>query len=55
MAVVLERAATRYIGVAADTKPSSPPAGSRFFESDTRAMYIYTGSAWVQARGLAWP
>jgi len=47
MAVVLERSNERYIGLSTDTKPTSPPAGSLFWESDTGATYVYTGSAWA--------
>ncbi|MCK9254133.1 MAG: hypothetical protein M0P55_15405 [Clostridiales bacterium] len=37
-----------YLGVALDTKPTeNVPPGSEFFETDTKATYIYTGSAWV--------
>lgn len=46
MTVVLLESVNRYIGVSSDTKPTSPPAGSTFFETDTLNTYVYSGSAW---------
>jgi hypothetical protein len=36
----------RYIGLSADTKPTAPPVGSLFFETDTLSTYVYDGAAW---------
>jgi hypothetical protein len=36
-----------FIGLSSDTKPTDAPAGSIFAETDTGAIYVYTGSAWV--------
>lgn len=37
-----------YIGLSSDTKPTAGMApGIQFYETDTGATYIYTGSAWV--------
>ena len=36
-----------YIGLSTDQKPVNANTGSEFWESDTRATYVYTGSAWV--------
>src|SRR5574343_124949 len=38
----------KFIGVSGDVKPDDAVAGSRFFESDTGADYIYTGASWVE-------
>lgn len=46
MTVVPVNFESLYIGVAADTKPSAPPPGSRFYATDTGAWYIFDGSAW---------
>ena len=46
MAVMLIGAIQRFVGVASDTKPASPPAGSTFRETDTLDLYIFDGSAW---------
>lgn len=53
MTVILEASTPRYIGLAADTKPTAPPAGSLFYETDTGVTYIYDGSAWVIKTGAA--
>lgn len=34
-----------YVGVSGDSKPSTS-AGSTFYETDTRLVYVYDGSAW---------
>lgn len=37
----------KYIGSSTDTKPiADVPPGSRFLETDTNAVYIYTGTDW---------
>lgn len=39
--------ASDYIGLSTDTKPTvNVGAGSTFYETDTKAVYIYDGSAW---------
>ena len=54
MAYVLVTGIKHYIGASTDTKPStSVPAGSLFYEYDTKTMYKYTGSAWY-ACGDRW-
>ena len=47
MTVVLTDTIDRYVGLAADTKPTSPRAGSEFYETDSGGTYIYSGSAWA--------
>ena len=37
----------RFIGLSTDTKSTTDPAGSTFFEVNTGFMYIYNGYAWV--------
>lgn len=36
-------------GLSTDTKPATAPQGSRFVTTDTYAVYIFLGSAWVAA------
>ena len=37
-----------YVGESTDTKPTANvSAGSTFYETDTKALYIYNGTAWV--------
>lgn len=41
--------AHKYVGVAADTKPTTGvPAGSTFIERDTGKTFIFDGTAWGQ-------
>lgn len=48
MTVVLVTQTKHYVGVAADTKPTTGvPAGSRFFETDTGDAYVYGGASWT--------
>ena len=47
MTVVLTGVIQTFLGLAGDTKPTAPPAGSTFFETDTGAIYVYDGGAWV--------
>jgi hypothetical protein len=47
MAVILVTTTESYIGESTDTKPSDPPAGSTFYETDTGSTYIFTGTAWI--------
>lgn len=47
MAVQLINSIQRYTGLAADSKPTSVPVGSTFFEYDTGVTYItYDGTNW---------
>ena len=48
MAVSRVSDSARWIGLAADTKPSSGvDAGDVFYETDTGSRYLYNGSSWV--------
>jgi hypothetical protein len=38
-------------GLSTDTKPTTYPAGTRFFETNTGAEFYYTGSAWSAIAG----
>ena len=54
MAVKLEGSIRRYIGLSTDDKPAdgldSPlPAGSTFLETDTKRIYRFDGTLWVDA------
>lgn len=46
MAVVQAWPAPHYLGLSTDTKPAATSAGARFFETDTRAVYVFDGAAW---------
>ncbi len=47
MAVKLITTVSRYIGLSTDTKPTSVPVGSIFYERDTKAAYVaYDGTNW---------
>lgn len=46
MAVVLMNVQKNFIGLSTDAKPTTPAAGSRFYETDTQLFYIYDGAAW---------
>lgn len=49
MAVTRISTPHEYVGLAADTKPTSGvPAGSRFIERDTGHEFIWDGTAWGQ-------
>jgi len=37
-----------WIGLDTDTKPTSPPVGSKFYETNTGQGFIYNGSNWVE-------
>ena len=52
MTVQLVATIQRWLGLSTDTKPTAPPAGSEFYETDTAATYVYDGSAW-QLRNAA--
>lgn len=48
MAVKLIEMVSNYIGLSTDTKPTSVPVGSIFFEYDSHVSYItYDGTNWV--------
>lgn len=46
MAVQKVATIQRFLGVSTDAKPTTPPVGSTFYEVDTKAEYVYDGSAW---------
>lgn len=48
MTVTLIVAIQTWIGLSTDTKPSAPPVGSTFYETDSGATHVYDGSAWQQ-------
>jgi len=48
MTVQKDNQSLDYLGLAGDAKPTAGIlAGTQFYETDTGATYIYTGSAWV--------
>jgi hypothetical protein len=48
MSVLLETSIKRFAGLSSDTKPTSVPPGSYFWESDTNILYkTYDGTNWV--------
>jgi len=47
MTVALIRAIQNFVGLSTDTKPTAPPTGSTFLETDSGATYVYDGSAWA--------
>lgn len=59
MAVTRVATPNRYVGVAADVKPTTDvPAGSRFTERDTGLTYVYDGTSWgvvsITSRANTW-
>ena len=36
----------QYIGLSTDTKPAVAPIGSTCYETDTKATYVWDGTAW---------
>lgn len=46
MTVVFIGDIRNFVGVSGDSKPTDAPAGSTFFETNTRASYVYDGTAW---------
>ena len=49
MAVILTRVIQRFIGLSTDTKPTSVPIMSIFYEYNTRDTYIsYDGTSWTK-------
>ncbi len=49
MAVVLIGRIQEFVGLSSDTKPSAPPVGSTFRETDTGLIAVYDGTAWQVA------
>jgi len=42
------------VGLAADRSAlTSPFAGMQFFETDTKALYLYNGTAWVESKNYS--
>ena len=41
----------RFMGLSTDTKPTSVPFGSEFFEEDTGVTYVYSSAGWVLRYG----
>lgn len=55
MTVALLTVIKRFLGLAADTKPAAPPAGSTYYETDTGLSYVYDGAAWqLGPEGAQW-
>ena len=49
MTVAMESTIKRFCGVSGDTKPTSVPVGSFFFEGDTGFWYkTYDGTNWTK-------
>ena len=49
MTVQLMTTIQRWIGHSTDTKPTSAPVGSEFFEYDTRKTFMnYDGTNWIR-------
>ena len=48
MTVQLVTTIQRWIGEEGDTKPTSAPVGSTFYELDTGQGWIWDGSYWVE-------
>ncbi len=49
MAVKFVATINRWIGLSTDTKPTSVPVGSEFFEYDTRKTFMtYDGNNWIR-------
>ncbi len=49
----LETNIQKWVGLSTDTKPStSVNIGSRFYESDTNALWLYTPAGWVNDSGF---
>ncbi len=47
MTAILITTIQRWIGLSSDSKPTPDRAGSEYYETDTGATYVYTGSAWA--------
>ena len=50
VAVVLITNSYRYVGLSGDTKPTGVPAGSVFYETDTKDIYMFDGTDWHEGR-----
>ncbi len=49
MTVIRETTINRYIGLSSDTKPTSVPVGSTYYEYNTGEMYVtHDGTSWVK-------
>lgn len=48
MAVELVASITKYIGLSTDTKPTSPPIGAEFTETNTGKKWVYTADGWEE-------
>ena len=49
MTVQLMTTIQRWTGLSTDTKPTSVPVGSKFFEYDTNKMFMtYDGTNWIR-------
>jgi hypothetical protein len=47
-------AAPVYMGLAADTKPTNVPIGSKYFAYDAQTMFVFTNAGtWVQVGSAA--
>jgi len=54
MTVILENRIQRFTGISTDTKPTSVPAGSYFWEYDTNDLYkTYNGTNWLVQRATS--
>ena len=51
MAALLIASVAHWLGLSTDTKPASARAGSSFYETDTGAVYLWDGAAWVLKLG----
>ena len=48
MTVQLVTNIQRYIGLSNDTKPTTPPVGSTFYELNTGQGFVWDGSNWIE-------
>ena len=48
MTVVLINSIQNFIGLSSDTRPTAPPAGSTFTETNTGKKWIYNGVQWAE-------
>lgn len=47
MSVFIAATIKRYTGLSTDSKPTAPPVGSTFLETNTGYLWIYNGYAWL--------
>lgn len=52
MTVVKIGSSQTFVGLSSDAKPTAPPAGSIFLETDSGCTYIYDGAAWQLRPGV---